>query len=67
MLQGLAESLSTTSKTQAKSLLGFGIEVSQAGDKWLEKSAKFQKKAIKTLTELNQEAMQLCMSQPIDD
>jgi hypothetical protein len=65
-VQSLAESLSTTSKTQATSLAMFGVVGTPKGAEWLAKAKEFQKKAQNTLKKLNEEAMELCMSQPIE-
>ena len=65
MIQGLADSFATTSKTQAQSLGIFGVAETPEGDEWLEKVKVFQAKARTRLQRLNEEAMELCMSQPL--
>lgn len=65
MVQSFADSLATTSKTQAQSLAMFGVAETTAGAEWLAKVKEFQTKAQNRLQKLNEEAMELCMTQPI--
>lgn len=64
-IQALAESLATSSKTQAQSLLGFGIQENPEGNNWLTEVKIFQEQTIARLEKLNAKAMELCMTQPI--
>jgi hypothetical protein len=66
MIQGLAESFSTTSKTQAQSLAMFGVAATEEGAQWLKKVKKFQAESADIISAMNAKAQELCMSQPID-